>query len=188
MAIDDYTFVASAVSGSFLLSAILKLRQPAPFRMFLDSLMGAERLKRALVVGLPALELLIGALLLTSLKPVGAVGAVATSLVFVAVAVRAIRLSNAPGCGCFGVLDAATPHWVTLVRACAMTMIAVYCLRLLLGNGVSAPTGSGFILVVGLLAGIGFALSLTLLGQVVAFQGTLRGLLVSEIVEHREAV
>jgi hypothetical protein len=180
---NGYVFLVAAVSGSFLLSALLKLAQPAPFRLFLDTVIADATSTRTAARALPALEFVIGIALLSPISRWAAVGAATLSFAFLAVGLRAVRMSPGPGCGCFGALDATTPHWLTLVRAVGLAAAAVGCFALSFSNGARISTGSGFILVAGLLAGVGLALSTTLLGRLIAFRRTLRPLLLGTINE-----
>lgn len=177
---DNYALVAAALSGSFILSAVLKLIQPAQFRTFLDSLIRHRLSSRALAVGIPALELTIGVLLLTPATRVGAVGALIMSAGFLFVGFRAVRRSDSPGCGCFGGIDTHTPPGVTLGRAIVVTAAALYAVALSGNDGVGGSPAPEFIVAVGLLCGAGLALTMTLAGQIVEFRRTLRPLLIGD--------
>jgi hypothetical protein len=174
-------FLAGAVGGSLLLSGVLKLRQPAAFRAFLDSLVTRERWNRVIELVVPVLELATGGLLLTPFARAGALGALVVSLAFAVAALWAVRRSTAPGCGCFGALDATTPHWLTLVRALLLVAAALGCSLLLLRAGAPGfPARAGRATTFGVLSGIGLALTLTVAGQVIEFRNSLRALVVSD--------
>jgi Methylamine utilisation protein MauE len=171
------SFLTAALSGAFLLSAVMKFWQPRPFVAFVNSITTNSRLRRIVVLGIPALELAVGASLLTPFAPVAAIAAAAIAFAFVAVGARALLMSDVPGCGCFGQLDAATPHAVSLVRSVILTGGAVACSAVVLGTNIPRPV---FLTTTGLLAGFGVMTSMTLLGQIIAFRKTLIELLTSQ--------
>jgi hypothetical protein len=156
-----------------------KLLRPEPFEAFLQSLLPGVRVRRSQTVGLATIEILVAALLLSSSRSIGALGAVTLSIGFVAASVRA-RHSSAPGCGCFGGFDAESPHWVTLARSLAVFGAATYCVIALLFMGHEQTTEAVFISTLGFVAGAAVALTMTLAGTIIEFRPVLRAMLESE--------
>jgi hypothetical protein len=86
-------------------------------------------------VGLIATELGLGALLVSGLVPaLAAVGAIALFAVFAAALAVSLARSNRAPCHCFGASDIETISPVALVRALALTGLAVAVLVFALGD------------------------------------------------------
>jgi hypothetical protein len=170
----SYSFVAGALAGAFSISAFMKLVQPQSFRLFLESLVAQKPTKRLLAVGTPIIELGIACSLLTPSAGAGAIAAGVLSMASAAVAIAATRRPQSPGCGCFGSLDAVTPHSLTLIRALGFLTAAAYCI--VVARGLAAPTLEPSLVAIGAVAGIAIATSMSLLGQIVQFRVILRRL------------
>ena len=179
-ALGESFFIAGAVSGCFALSAIAKLQQPEPFEAFVGSLIPQVPARRSITLGLATIEILVAALLLSPSRWIGAVLAVILSSGFVAASLKAQR-SAAPGCGCFGALDAESPHWITLARSVGVLAAAAYCLVAFAAAHPGPPNDAVFGSILGFVVGAGLALTMTLIGAIIEFRSVLHQLLEPEI-------
>jgi hypothetical protein len=131
------------LGGVCLLAGLEKAR--APRELF----QGVERyrlvprsLAAAVGGGLIASELALGALLVSDLAPaVAAAGAIALFGIFAAALAVSLARSNRAPCHCFGASELETISPVALIRALALTGLAVALLVLALGDPGSLSGG-----------------------------------------------
>jgi hypothetical protein len=138
-----YFVLRIGVGGICLLAGLEKARSP---REFFE---GVQRyrllplgLAPAVGTGLIALELVLGGLLASGLAPnVAAVGAIGLFGVFAAALAVSLARSNRAPCHCFGASELETISVVALVRAVALTGLAVALLVLAVGHPGSISGG-----------------------------------------------
>jgi hypothetical protein len=131
-----YFVFRMGLGGVCLLAGLEKLRAP---REFFEGVrryrLVARRLAPAVAASLIAVELLLGALLVTDLLPiVTSAGTIVLFGVFAAALAVSLARSNRAPCHCFGSSDLETISPLALVRALALTGLAVALLVLALGN------------------------------------------------------
>ena len=143
MAAATYFVFRMGLGGICLLAGFEKARAP---REFFEGVrryrLVARGLAPAVAAGLIALELLLGALLVGDLVPtVASAGAVVLFGVFTAALAVSLARSNRAPCHCFGSSELETISPLALVRALALTGLAVALLVLALGDPGSLSGG-----------------------------------------------
>lgn len=143
MAAATYFVFRMGLGGVCLLAGFEKARAP---REFFEGVrryrLVARGLAPAVAAGLIALELLLGALLVGDLVPtVASAGAMVLFGVFTAALAVSLARSNRAPCHCFGSSELETISPLALVRALALTGLAVALLVLALGDPGSLSGG-----------------------------------------------
>ena len=143
MAAATYFVFRMGLGGICLLAGFEKARAP---REFFEGVrryrLVARGLAPAVAAGLIALELLLGALLVGDLVPtVASAGAMVLFGVFTAALAVSLARSNRAPCHCFGSSELETISPLALVRALALTGLAVALLVLALGDPGSLSGG-----------------------------------------------
>ena len=143
MAAATYFVFRMGLGGVCLLAGFEKARAP---REFFEGVrryrLVARGLAPAVAAGLIAVELLLGALLVGDLVPtVASAGAVVLFGVFTAALAVSLARSNRAPCHCFGSSELETISPLALVRALALTGLAVALLVLALGDPGSLSGG-----------------------------------------------
>ena len=143
MAAATYFVFRMGLGGICLLAGFEKARAP---REFFEGVrryrLVARGLAPAVAAGLIAVELLLGALLVGDLVPtVASAGAVVLFGVFTAALAVSLARSNRAPCHCFGSSELETISPLALVRALALTGLAVALLVLALGDPGSLSGG-----------------------------------------------
>ena len=143
MAAATYFVFRMGLGGICLLAGFEKARAP---REFFEGVrryrLVARGLAPAVAAGLIALELLLGALLVGDLVPtVASTGAMVLFGVFTAALAVSLARSNRAPCHCFGSSELETISPLALVRALALTGLAVALLVLALGDPGSLSGG-----------------------------------------------
>jgi hypothetical protein len=138
-----YFVFRMGLGGICLLAGFEKARAP---REFFEGVrryrLVARGLAPAVAAGLIALELLLGALLVGDLVPtVASAGAMVLFGVFTAALAVSLARSNRAPCHCFGSSELETISPLALVRALALTGLAVALLVLALGDPGSLSGG-----------------------------------------------
>jgi len=138
-----YFVFRMGLGGVCLLAGFEKARAP---REFFEGVrryrLVARGLAPAVAAGLIALELLLGALLVGDLVPtVASAGAMVLFGVFTAALAVSLARSNRAPCHCFGSSELETISPLALVRALALTGLAVALLVLALGDPGSLSGG-----------------------------------------------
>lgn len=124
----------SLLAWVFLLSGVVKLRQPALAALAMVDFGVARRATPALGVTLGAVEVALGAALMLRVLPgVTLVVAVLLLAAFVAVIARAVARRESFPCFCFGDTDGSISWW-TLIRTSALAGLVVVLVA-------GAPTG-----------------------------------------------
>lgn len=145
------------LGGICLLAGLEKARSPRGFFEGVRSYRLVPRgLAPAVGVALIAAEVVVGALLVSDLAPaVAAAGAIALFGLFAAALAVSLARSNRAPCHCFGASEIETISPVALVRAVALTGLAVALLVLALRNPASLSGGrvvAGLLIAGGLVA------------------------------------
>ena len=143
MAAATYFVFRMGLGGVCLLAGFEKARAP---REFFEGVrryrLVARGLAPAVAAGLIAVELLLGALLVGDLVPtVASAGAMVLFGVFTAALAVSLARSNRAPCHCFGSSELETISPLALVRALALTGLAVALLVLALGDPGSLSGG-----------------------------------------------
>jgi len=139
-----YFVFRMGLGGVCLLAGLEKARAP---REFFEGVrryrLVARGLAPAVAAGLIALELLLGALLVGDLVPIiASAGAIVLFGVFTAALAVSLARSNRAPCHCFGSSELETISPLALVRALALTGLAVALLVLVLGDPGSLSGGN----------------------------------------------
>ena len=139
-----YFVFRMGLGGVCLLAGLEKARAP---REFFEGVrryrLVARGLAPAVAAGLIALELLLGALLIGDLVPIiASAGAIVLFGVFTAALAVSLARSNRAPCHCFGSSELETISPLALVRALALTGLAVALLVLVLGDPGSLSGGN----------------------------------------------
>jgi hypothetical protein len=139
-----YFVFRMGLGGVCLLAGLEKSRAP---REFFEGVrryrLVARGLAPAVAAGLIALELLLGALLVGDLIPMlASAGAIVLFGVFTAALAVSLARSNRAPCHCFGSSELETISPFALVRALALTGLAVALLVLALGDPGSLSGGN----------------------------------------------
>jgi thiol-disulfide isomerase/thioredoxin/uncharacterized membrane protein YphA (DoxX/SURF4 family) len=114
------------LAAMFAVAAVAKLADPEGSRQAVRGFGAPARLAGPLGIGLPLVELMIGALLVPAgTARAGAVAALVLLLVFCAAIVSAIVRGTAPDCHCFGGLHSSPAGPATLARNAALAGVAV---------------------------------------------------------------
>lgn len=174
-------YLASAIGTVLLIAAAAKRADGGAFAVYLARAGLRDRTARPLATAVPAVEAVVGALLLTGvvLRVVGVVAAGLAAL-FLLVQLREVhRHGLRGGCRCFGALDSGEPSAVPLVRAAVVFAGALPLAALVLvGDGsVGAFTGdeAAAATVVGTLSGAAVVAAFTVAGETAAFERWRRG-------------
>lgn len=165
-------FAEALVGSIFLAAGLAKTAGSRSIAPFLTAVGirpgGATMLARAV----PVSEIAVGGMLVAGVGGTLAASAAALPAVaFVAVQLRAYR-RNAPGCECFGALDASTPPEVALVRASALAggTAALVVAHLAAGSAALVYARPGSSTVAALACGLAFVLGFALVGTVAGFE------------------
>jgi hypothetical protein len=131
-----YFVFRTGLGAVCLLAGLEKARAP---REFFDGVRQYRLVPAGLAplvgAGLIAVELVLGALLVSGLVPaLAAIGAIALFAVFAAALAVSLARSNRAPCHCFGASDVETISPLALVRALTLTALAVVVLVLALGD------------------------------------------------------
>ena len=139
-----YFVFRMGVGGVCLLAGLEKARAPRElFEGVRRYRLVARGLAPAVAAGLIALELLLGALLVGDLVPIiASAGAIGLFGVFTAALAVSLARSNRAPCHCFGSSELETISPLALVRALALTGLAVALLVLVLGDPGSLSGGN----------------------------------------------
>ena len=153
------------LGGICLLAGLEKARAPREFVRGVESYRLVPRALAPAVGGaLIAAELALGALLVSNLAPVAAaVGAMVLFGVFAAALAVSLARSNRAPCHCFGASELETISPLALMRAVALTGLAVAALVLAIGEPSSL---SGARIVAGLLTAGGLIVVTRLSGLI----------------------
>jgi uncharacterized membrane protein YphA (DoxX/SURF4 family) len=131
-----YFVFRTGLGAVCLLAGLEKARAP---REFFDGVRQYRLVPAGLAplvgAGLIAVELVLGALLVSGLVPaLAAIGAIALFAVFAAALAVSLARSNRAPCHCFGASDVETISPLALVRALTLAALAVVVLVLALGD------------------------------------------------------
>jgi hypothetical protein len=141
-----YFVFRTGLGAVCLLAGLEKARAP---REFFDGVRQYRLVPAGLAplvgAGLIAVELVLGALLVSGLVPaLAAIGAIALFAVFAAALAVSLARSNRAPCHCFGASDVETISPLALVRALTLTALAVVVLVLALGDTAWIARGDLF--------------------------------------------
>jgi len=134
-------YLQVAIGSVLLVAALTKLHRPAPAARFAARAGMPDRLARASVIGLGAVELGLGASAVTLASPL-AVGLACLALCALFAAAILIPGRGAPTpCGCFGALDTAESVGLQELRTVALLAIAIVSAALI-GGGQASTAGA----------------------------------------------
>jgi Methylamine utilisation protein MauE/AhpC/TSA family len=119
------TALGLALAGVFVVAAWAKLRHPERSRTGIAALGLPDSIVAPVSVALPAVELVVAALLLIEpLRETGAVAALGLLGLFTAVLVTNLLRGRRPACACFGALANAPIGWTSVGRNVALMVVA----------------------------------------------------------------